>query len=155
VTALMEQEFDVKFTYVPFPGGGTVAKNLAGKHIDSTVNNPAEQIGFYQAGKTRPLATFTEERQDLFPDVPTFAELGHPDLVYFMQRSIVGPPEMPKEAQEFYIDLFRRVNDTEQWQKYMESDGLREAFISGDELQEFFLKQREVHRKLLEGMGEI
>ena len=46
VTAMLEKEFGIKHTYVPFKGGGTVAKNLVGNHIDSTVNNPAEQMGF-------------------------------------------------------------------------------------------------------------
>ena len=41
VTAMLEKEFGIKHTYVPFKGGGTVAKNLVGNHIDSTVNNPA------------------------------------------------------------------------------------------------------------------
>ncbi len=41
LTAMMEKEFGYEVTYIPFPGGGTVAKNLIGNHIDSTVNNPA------------------------------------------------------------------------------------------------------------------
>lgn len=139
---------------MPFPGGGTVAKNLAGQHIDSTVNNPAEQIGFWEAGATRPIATFTPERQEIFPDVPTMRELGH-DLVYFMQRSIVAPPDIPEEAQQFYIDLFRKVNETQEWINYARSDGLTRAFITADDLQKFFLQQRETHRKLLAGVGEL
>ena len=100
-------------TYVPFPGGGTVAKNLIGKHIDSTVNNPSEQLGFFEAGKSRPLVAFTPERLAQFPDVPTSAEVGHPDLVYFMQRSINAPPGMSADAQAYYIDLFKKVFDSE------------------------------------------
>ncbi|GIT70258.1 MAG: hypothetical protein Ct9H300mP28_00720 [Pseudomonadota bacterium] len=34
--------------YVPYKGGGKVAKQLAGKHANSTVNNPSEQMGFYK-----------------------------------------------------------------------------------------------------------
>ena len=52
LTAMMEAEFGYEVTYIPFPGGGTVAKNLVGKHIDSTVNNPAEQNEFFRAGNT-------------------------------------------------------------------------------------------------------
>ena len=51
LTAMMEDAFGYEVTYIPFPGGGTVAKNLIGKHIDSTVNNPSEQNEFYRAGK--------------------------------------------------------------------------------------------------------
>ena len=83
--------------YVPFKGGGRVAKELAGKNANSTVNNPSEQLGFYEAGKTRPIAAFTPERLELFGDAPTFRELDQ-DFVYFMQRSVVGAPGMSAEA---------------------------------------------------------
>jgi len=46
LTAMMEKEFGYDVTYIPLPGGGTVAKNLVGNHVDSTVNNPAEQNEF-------------------------------------------------------------------------------------------------------------
>ncbi|MDH3380861.1 MAG: tripartite tricarboxylate transporter substrate binding protein, partial [Gammaproteobacteria bacterium] len=71
VTGMLQNKFGFEVTYVPFPGGGTVAKNLIGKHIDSTVNNPSEQMGFFEAGKSRPLMALTPERLPQFPDVPT------------------------------------------------------------------------------------
>lgn len=153
VTGMLETEFGFKVTYVPFEGGGTVAKNLIGKHIDSTVNNPAEQMGFYEAGQSRPLVAFADERLEQFPDVPTAAELGYPDLVYFMQRSFNGPPGMSKEAQEYYIELFRKVNESQEWIDYTKSDGLERGFIAGDELGEYFKVEIAKHEKLLKGMG--
>ena len=90
VTAMLENAYGIGHTYVPFKGGGTVAKNLIGGHVNSTVNNPSEQLGFYEAGKSRPIAAFTPERIGAFPDVPTFGELGQDDMVYYMQRSVAG-----------------------------------------------------------------
>src|SRR5499426_3190243 len=40
ITIQLEQALGVKFTYVPFKGGGEVCVNLVGNHVDSTVNNP-------------------------------------------------------------------------------------------------------------------
>jgi putative tricarboxylic transport membrane protein len=154
VTGMLESEFGLKYTYIPYKGGGTVAKNLAGGQINSTVNNPSEAIGFLQAGKVRPIAAFTPTRIAALKDVPTMKELGH-DLVYFMQRSVVGPPGMPKEAQQFYEDLFRKVNESPEWVKYTHDKALDRDFLTGDALQQFFLKEREGHRKLLMSMGEI
>ena len=105
---MMEKEFGYQVTYIPFPGGGTVAKNLIGKQIDSTVNNPAEQGEFFRAGQSRPIVQFTGERMAAYKDVPTAKELGH-DIEYYMQRSINGPPGMSKEAQDWYIDLFSKL----------------------------------------------
>ncbi|KAA5606809.1 tripartite tricarboxylate transporter substrate binding protein [Roseospira marina] len=148
VTAMLEQEFGIKFTYVPFDGGGTVAKNLVGGHIDSTVNNPSEQLPFFRAGKSRPIATFTEARLEPLPDVPTMTELGH-DLTYGMQRSFVGAPGMPADAQQYYIDLFTKVSESEEWQEYAASEALDTKLLTGDALQEYFLKERATHAKIL------
>ncbi|MBF0279841.1 MAG: tripartite tricarboxylate transporter substrate binding protein [SAR324 cluster bacterium] len=155
VTGMLEGRFGVKHTYIPFKGGGTVAKNLIGNHIDSTVNNPSEQMGFFQAGKSRPIAAFTPERLEAFPDVPTMGELGHNNMVYFMQRSVIAPPGIPSDVQDFYVGVFKKVNDSAEWIKYTNDKSLGRAWLTGNDLTDFFLKEREVHRKLLMDAGEI
>ena len=117
LTTFLNTAYGLDMKYVPFRGGGRVAKELAGKNANSTVNNPSEQLGFYEAGKTRPLAAFTPERLELFGDAPTFVELDQ-DFVYFMQRSVVGAPGMSDEAAAFYQDLFAKVFASDEWQTY-------------------------------------
>lgn len=152
--AMIEAEYDIKnVTYIPFPGGGTVAKNLIGKHIQSTVNNPAEQLSFYEAGRSRPIVQFTEKRMDLFPDVPTAKELGH-DIVYFMQRSFNGPPGMSKDAQQWYINLFEKVFRSDEWQKFCKDEGLFcKDWIAGDKLAAFHAEQLKRHEALIAKVG--
>ncbi len=153
LTAMMEKEFGYKVTYIPFPGGGTVAKNLVGNHIDSTVNNPAEQNEFMRAGKSKPLVQFTPERMAAYPDVPTAKELGH-DIVYFMQRSVNGPPGMSKEAQDWYINLFKTLFESDEWQKFCKEDGLTcEEWVAGADLAKFHEEQGRRHQELIESVG--
>ncbi len=154
VTGMLEAAYGIKHTYIPFAGGGTVAKNLVGGHVESTVNNPSEQLGFFQAGKSRPLAAFTPERLAAFPDVPTFKELGH-DLVYYMQRSVIAPGGIDPEVQAFYEGVFQKVNDSAEWKEYTESKSLNRAWLTGDDLMAYFVGERELHRKLLMEAGEI
>jgi len=158
VTAMLERKFSIGMTYVPFKGGGTVAKQLVGGHINSTVNNPSEQVGFWDAGKSRPLASFTPpgKLKGKWGKIPTFKELGFgDDMVYYMQRSIVGPPGMPKDAQAFYVSVFEKVYKSADWQKYLTSKGLVPGWMTGKELQSYFVAEREKHRKLLKDLGEI
>ncbi len=140
--------------YVPFAGGGDVAASLAGKNTNSTVNNPGEQLGFYQAGKTRPIVTFTKARQPLFPEVPTLAELGN-DFEYLMQRSVIGAPGMSKEATQYYQNLLAQVYTTPEWQAFMKKKGMTSGFLTGDLLMNFWLSERETHRVMLKKMGMI
>ena len=152
--AMLQAEYDIKnITYIPFPGGGTVAKNLIGKHIATTVNNPSEQMQFYKAKESKPLVQFTDERLAAFPDVPTAKELGH-DIVYFMQRSFNAPPGMSKEAQDWYIALFEKVFHSKQWQDYCHEEGLMcEQWIAGADLAAFHDKQLARHKALIAKVG--
>src|SRR3990172_5074231 len=87
ITVQMEQAFPgVKFSYVPFNGGGAVCVALVGKHVDSTVNNPSECVSHWRAGKVRPLAGIDHERIRL-PDwdkIPTLKEATGVDIRYLI-----------------------------------------------------------------------
>ncbi len=154
VTAMLEGAYGFKVTYVPLGGGPTVAKQLIDKHINSTVNNPSEQVGFWQAGKSRPLATFTPTRLKAFPNVPTFRELGH-DLVYFTQRSFIAPPGIDKQVQAYYVDVFSKVYKSKEWQNYLSKNGMIPAWLTGAKLTKYLVAGRAAHRRLLKSLGEI
>jgi len=153
LTIFLNEEFGLSMSYRSFEGGGEVAKELASGKCDSTVNNPSEQEDIYLDGKTMPVAAFTPERLDQFEGVPTFREKGH-DMVYFMQRSVVGPPNMPPEALEYYRSLFREVYESKEWQDYMNRNSLRGEFITGDTLVDYWSKEQGAHKKILAAMGK-
>ncbi len=119
-----------------------------------TVNNPSEQLGFYEAGKTRAIASFTPTRLPLFPDAPTFKELGK-DYVYFMQRSVVGAPGMSDEAAAYYRDVFARVYATDEWQAYMQKKSLMGGFLTGAKLKSYWAREKAIHEVILKDIGEI
>ena len=154
LTAFLNKAYGLDMKYVPFKGGGDVAKQLAGKHANSTVNNPSEALGFYESGDVVPVVTFTGERLPLFPDVPTMTEVGKP-YSYYMQRSVVGPPSMSSAAYEYYRGVFQKVYDSEEWQAYMKKKSLLGEFITGDDLHDYWVVNNDTHRKLLTEIGEI
>jgi tripartite-type tricarboxylate transporter receptor subunit TctC len=154
LTTFLNRAYDLDIKYVPFKGGGRVAKELAGNHCNSTVNNPSEQLGFYEAGKTRALAAFTPKRLPLFKDAPTFRELGK-DYVYFMQRSVVGAPGMSAEAEAYYRGVFKKVYDSAEWQKYMKKKSLQGDFLTGQALKDYWVQEKAIHKTMLKDIGEI
>ncbi|HBK81917.1 MAG TPA: hypothetical protein DDZ83_19980 [Nitrospinae bacterium] len=156
VTNMLSQAYGLKglITYVPFRGGGTVAKNLAGGHLDSTVNNPAEGLP-HTPEKMVPIAALTPKRIPIFPNVPTFAELGKPQLVYFMMRSINAPGGISKDATAWYSDLFTKLCNSQAWKTYTKKKALNRACLTGGPLASFFADEDVKHKKLLKGMGLI
>lgn len=152
VITFLQQNFDIAVKYIPYDGGGAVAKDLAGQQIMASVNNPAEAKGFYEAGDVVPLIAFSDERLPAFPDVRTVKELGK-DFSYYNQRAVVGPPGMSEEAAEYYRGLFEQIYNSEEWQGYMTSESLSPLWMSADDQKAYWATQVERHKELLAAMG--
>ena len=81
VTVALEKQTGAKFTYIPYKGGGEVAVQLVGNHVDSTVNNPIEAVAQWRAGKLRPLCVFDNKKLDYKDKIAgDLAWDQHPDL---------------------------------------------------------------------------
>jgi len=154
ITDFLNSNYGLSIKYIPYKGGGAVAKDLAGQQIDSSVNNPSEALGFYESGDVIPLIAFTDERLALFPDVRTLKEAGG-DFSYFMQRSVVGAPGMSDDALAYYNGLFQNVFETEKWQGYRTKKALLGEKIEGDALRAYWTTQRDRHEAILKASGAI
>jgi len=155
ITIQMEQALGVKFTYVPFKGGGEVCVNLVGKHIDSTVNNPIECASHWKAGRVRPLAVFDTARIPIgnWKDIPTVKEALGVDIHYLMLRGIFGAPEMPKDALQWYVEFLKKVYDTADFKKYLSDGALKPAFLTGAEYTKWVEENENLHRDLMKKGG--
>jgi putative tricarboxylic transport membrane protein len=156
ITIMFEQAFGVKFSYVPFKGGGEVAVQLVGKHVNSTVNNPAEAVSQWRAGRLKPLATIDRERINLplWKDIPTMKESSGVDMSYLMLRGIFAAPGITKEQQDYYVNMMKKVTETAEWKKYIEDNGLKPALLAGPDYVKW-LEEKEVLTKDLMAKGNL
>jgi tripartite-type tricarboxylate transporter receptor subunit TctC len=90
----------------------------------------------------------------MFKDTPTFTELGK-DMVYFMQRTVVGAPGMSADAEAYYVDLFTRVFNSDEWQTYRKKKSLQGDLLTGQKLMDYWKHEREIHKNMLIKMGAI
>jgi tripartite-type tricarboxylate transporter receptor subunit TctC len=154
ITDYLNGNYGLEMKYIPYKGGGAVAKQVAGKQLNSSVNNPSEALGFYESGDMVPLVAFTDERLPMFPDVPTLKEKGG-DFSYFMQRAVVGAPGMSDDALAYYTDLFSKVYASADWQQYKTKKSLLGEFRSGQELKDYWKVQIDRHTAILKASGAI
>ncbi len=156
ITIQLEQALGLKFIYVPFKGGGEVCVNLVGNHVDSTVNNPAECVGHWKAGKVRPLAVFDTARLTWAPgwgEIPTVKEALGLDIQYLMLRGIFGPPDMPKEAMDFYQGMLRKAYDSPEFQDYLLKNALKAAWLTGPDYVKWLGETESLHKDLMQKGG--
>ncbi len=151
ITIQLEQALGVKFTYVPFKGGGEVCVNLVGKHVDSTVNNPIECVSHWKAGRVRPLAVFDAGNipEPEWKEIPTVKEALGTDIQYLMLRGIFGAPDMPKEAVEWYAGFLKKVYETPDFKEYLKQGALKPAFATGAEYVKWLEENDKLHRELM------
>jgi tripartite-type tricarboxylate transporter receptor subunit TctC len=146
LTEFLNATYGLKISYKAMGGGGEVAKELAEKKVDSTVNNPSEQADFYPKGLTKPIIAFTPARLKEYVKTPTLRETGM-DFTYFMQRSVVGAPQMSAEARAYYEQLFRKLFESPEWQQYRSKNSLFGEFTTGSSLMSYWLREREKHAR--------
>lgn len=161
ITAGLEKATGTKFIYIPFKGGGDVAVQLVGNHINSSVNNPAEAVAQWRAGKLKPLCVFDTERMTYktkvtesqsWNDIPTCKEAGIP-TDYVMLRGIFMAPGVTKEQTAFYENLLNKIRATPEWKEYMEKGAFNQTFLTGAEFTKWLETAENNHRTLMQEAG--
>lgn len=97
VAELFKQRAGFHMQHVPYKGASGAVTDLIAGHIpvvSTTLTTAASQI---RAGRARALAISAAARLPEFPDVPTYREMGYPDLVATVWFSLSGPANMPED----------------------------------------------------------
>jgi len=161
ITVAIEKAVGKKMTYVPFKGGGDVAVQLVGKHVDSTVNNPIEAIAHWRSGALRPLCVFDGKPMPYpnkvtatqsWQDVPTCKSQGL-DVEYVMLRGFFMPAGVTADQVAFYVDLFKKVRATPDWKKFTEDAAFNDTFMTGPEFTDWVKKAEATHKTLMQEAG--
>jgi putative tricarboxylic transport membrane protein len=161
ITSAIEQATGAKLTYIPYKGGGDVAAQLVGGHIDSSVNNPIEAVAQWRAGELRPLCVFDAERMAYkepiadgksWNDIPTCKEAGLP-IEYLMLRGIFTTPGATEDQVAFYVDLMQKVRETPEWKEFIARGAFDDTFKTGEEFKTWLASAHEQHKGLMEQAG--
>lgn len=89
--ALLEHQANVKFTHVPFKGGGPSVIAIMSNEIDFSIPAYPTAVPHIAAGKLRLLAVTGAKREPSIPDVPTVAESGVPGYEFGIWFSLFAP----------------------------------------------------------------
>jgi len=161
ITVAIEKSSGAKFSYIPYRGGGEVAVQLVGKHVDSTVNNPIEAIAQWRGGSVRPLCVFDNKQlayKDViaegksWSDVPTCKSEGL-DVEYLMLRGIFTSPGATKDQVDYYVNLLQKVRETPEWASLMKDGAFNQTFMTGAEYAKWVENEEKRHQALMKEAG--
>ena len=161
ITVGLEKATGTKFIYVPFKGGGEVAVQLVGKHLDSSVNNPIEAVAQWRAGKLRALCVFDDTRMNYktkvtdtmsWNDIPTCQESGIP-MDYQMLRGIFMPAGVTADQRAYYVELMKKIRATPDWIEFMEKGAFNQTSMSGADYEKWVAAAEATHLGLMKEAG--
>src|SRR5260221_12047977 len=92
---LFQAAASVKFQAVPYRGASQAVTDLLGGQLDGLFGDVPTIIAQIKAGKLKALAATSQERSDIFPQVPTFVEQGFADTVGNQWAGILAPALTP------------------------------------------------------------
>jgi putative tricarboxylic transport membrane protein len=161
ITVSIQRQTGAKFNYIPYKGGGAVAVQLVGKHIDSSVNNPIEAVAQWRADKLRPLCVFDTKRMPYkekmtktmsWYDIPTCKESGL-NVDYLMLRGIFMPGGVTQEQVDYYIDVLKKVRETPDWKTFLGQGAFNQTTLNGKEYEAWVAREEARHILLMKEAG--
>ena len=161
ITVAVEKATGSKFTYIPYKGGGEVAVQLVGNHVDLD-RQQSDRGGRAMARRqAAPLCVFDAQPMAYdeqvadgksWKDIPTCKSQGL-DMEYLMLRGIFMSPRATKDQVDYYIDLFKKVRATPEWQDFMKSGAFNTTFLTGADYAKWVEAEEKRHQALMKDAG--
>ncbi|ALM81677.1 tripartite tricarboxylate transporter substrate binding protein [Bordetella sp. N] len=116
---LLAQKMGTRFTHVPYRGAAPALQDLAGGQVPLMFTFVGSAKPLTQSGMVRPLAVAAKARLASLPDVPTFAELGYPDVQASVWIGLMAPKGTPADRVQKLATLVDSVLANPDFKKLM------------------------------------
>jgi len=147
-----DQMADIKTTYVPFKGTGAAVAALLGDQVMAEWGYTSTAAK--QGDKMRVLAVAMEERHPLFPNVPTFKELGY-DLVSGAYRGIALPNSAPEELRREVSAKIDQINQDPEFRARLEKDGMAMLDVDYEDMPAFMEQMKQTYTEAAKSAGLV
>lgn len=143
----------IQMEAVAYKGGAEAGIDLVGGHVPAASNSLLSTMQHIRSGAITPIAVTTEERIAAFPDIPTFVELGYPDLVAVTWFSLSGPAGMaPEIVAKLNADV-REVLAGPAAQEKFSADGVILLDMDAAAFQDYVARETQKWTKVVETTG--
>jgi tripartite-type tricarboxylate transporter receptor subunit TctC len=100
---ILNDKAKIDMMHIPFPGSGPAVQNLVGGQVHAAFVTPVTVKNFNEQGRVKVLAATGAKRSPLMPSVPTFRELGYPEMEMYLWAGLYAPAGTPDP-------IIRRLN---------------------------------------------
>ncbi|WP_303296219.1 tripartite tricarboxylate transporter substrate binding protein [Pyramidobacter piscolens] len=146
----VQKYFECKFNLVPFEGGGDAAASLMGGHLDAAIGEFAELAEAARSNKVKIIACFNDLNVKGFENIPTMAELGHPQINITKLRGILGPKDMEQDVVDAIVTQIRAMLDAQSFKDYVSANGLIVDIRTGTDFTRIMEEQTDLLKNSIE-----
>ncbi|WP_437583878.1 Bug family tripartite tricarboxylate transporter substrate binding protein [Paramicrobacterium sp. CJ85] len=140
--------------YIANSGGGEAVTMLLGGNVSAGISGVAEFAEHIESGSLRALAVSSPERSGMLPDTPTITEAGY-DVELTNWRGVLAPGDISDDERQALIDVVTQMYETDVWKDELEKKGWDDAFMAGDEFDEFLTDDIASVTETLKNIGLI
>lgn len=98
----------IKLLHVPFQGAGPAVTAILAGTVQALASAPGVLLGHVRERRLRVLANWGADRIESFPDTPTFRELGHPSVEFYIWAGLFVPAGVPTPVMEVLRSALRK-----------------------------------------------
>jgi tripartite-type tricarboxylate transporter receptor subunit TctC len=137
VAELFKRLAGIDLQHVPYKGASGAVTDMIAGHIASVSTTLSTAAGQIRAGRARALAISASARLPEYPDIPTFAESGYPDLVATVWFSLSGPAGLPPQIVERLNAEVRRALELSDVKERLRHEGITPNRLDAKEFTAF------------------
>jgi tripartite-type tricarboxylate transporter receptor subunit TctC len=154
VSELMSKHAGINLTHVPYRGSSPGIADLLAGRVDLMFDYSIVVKPQIEGAKLRALAQTGPARMVSHPDVPTFVELGYPDVQFAAWATLIGPAGMPQPIVDKLASTFNATLKDPGIIKYHDDQGVvLMPDVDGPKVREFIIKETAKFKDLIERTG--
>ena len=140
-------------TLVPSQGAAPGFQELASGGVNFVLSSLPEGASMQQAGMSKPLAVFANERIAAFPDVPTSKEAAGVDFAGGTWRGVVGPQGLSDDVVSKLGGAMKNVVENEEFKKFMSEKGFGIQYLDQAGFAKFLEEQHTQVGQIMNDLG--
>ena len=123
--------------HVPYKGSGPGVVDLAAGNVQLAFDSLPSIFPHVQSGRIRLIATVGGKRSGKYPELPTLAEAGYPQVDGKVWYGISGPPGLPRPVVSRLASELKRILDMAEVKERFGQQGADATFLPPDEFVSF------------------
>ncbi|HEX7125332.1 MAG TPA: tripartite tricarboxylate transporter substrate binding protein [Thermodesulfobacteriota bacterium] len=145
----------ITFKHIPYSGAGPALTAILGGQVDLLASGPAVVVPHIKSGKLRALAGWGAKRVAALPDVPTFKELGYPDVEFYIWAGLFAPAGTPEPILTTLRGAVRQAVQDPDYKAAMAKLATPISYLDAPEFKAFWDKDARMLAEAVRRVGRI